>query len=524
MEGGTSVTLDDVFAKLQTLTKAHEATAARLEELEKENKALRAPTGDEAAAAAAVKQTPKTKTALEQEEAEIHKGMAKMNANNTPWPIPSVATATGIADAAKQLFQGMTTKAQTKPPEIQALTGLLELEGDLVSFISAIAEGTFGNEDVRAMVANGLKSYITAFIANKIVTAEGELMKLVAKNDMPGTATSILGKVKDQIATARTPIAPKGEHKTMSQHISENKDFAKGAVKSKLESHPEMKKHLDAGHAADAAAKAKKTEVAKEAAAKASTTKEGIQAKAHADVADIKAKSDAAAAATKAKADVAKAEATAKAEAAKAAAQAKADAAHEARATEHAAIKDTHAENKAKVASLKAELKQPGVIHSQAKEAELKQQLAQARQDRTRSKAVLSASRKENRTRKYYTKDGIKRSLSSQLAAYKANTAVGRERVAAVASKVGNAMAKSASEAAIAQRLKEKGAEEVGKLERELATAEEELEKLKAATPSPLVDSNKRSKELEVKRLTELLEQKKSEALTQRYGAPTPGI
>ncbi len=237
------VTLEDLHEEIKNMSSKHtaytEKLEARLKQLEADNKALREapPSSTENAAAVALSQTPKTKSVLEQEEAEIHKGMNKMLQNTNAWPVPSVATATAVKDLFTTTVKGMRAKAANPPPTIQAFTGLLELEGDLVSFLSAMAEGTFGNEDVRAMVANGLKSYATAFIAKKIMESEGELMKLVAKNDMPGTATMILGKVRDQIATARTPITvktPNDQQKSIGQFVKENGEHLAAAAAKKM--------------------------------------------------------------------------------------------------------------------------------------------------------------------------------------------------------------------------------------------------------------------------------------------------
>ena len=123
----------DVVAKLE----------ARIKSLEEENQRIKTTDTSAEDTAALIAASPKTKTTLEQEEAEIHKGMDKMMANNTPWPIPSVASETAWANDVRQRFQGMKKKAGTKPPEIEAFTGLLELEGDLVSFISAIVFSAF---------------------------------------------------------------------------------------------------------------------------------------------------------------------------------------------------------------------------------------------------------------------------------------------------------------------------------------------------------------------------------------------
>jgi len=249
MEGGATVTLDDLYKQLQGLTDEHKANTAKLEErvkqLEADNNALRAKPADLSATASALSQTPKTKSALQEEEEQIKKGMAKMMANNAQWPIPSVATADAWAKFFKTSFEGMQAKGKKPAPQVAAVTNVLELQGELTDFLMAIAEGTFGNEDVRKMMANGLKSYITSYIGQKILQSEGELMKLVAKNDMPGTATMILGKVKDQIATARAPIQKRAASPT-SPSAAANAAFAKGATVSALG----LQKHVEEGHKA----------------------------------------------------------------------------------------------------------------------------------------------------------------------------------------------------------------------------------------------------------------------------------
>ena len=148
--------------------------------------------------------TPKTPSALEQEEAQLEKGKEKFLPKKR-WPMKPAALDTTFADQYSEAYKTIR-EAGSKPAEfITSFTGLLQLEGQLANFLSAVAEGTFANEDVRKMVANGLKSYITAYIGRTIVNKEGELLKEVAKNDMPGYATAILEKVKDQIAVPRIP-------------------------------------------------------------------------------------------------------------------------------------------------------------------------------------------------------------------------------------------------------------------------------------------------------------------------------
>jgi hypothetical protein len=290
MEGGSTVTLEDLYKQLQGLTDEHKANTAKLEErvkqLEADNTALRTKP-DLSATASALSQTPKTKSALQEEEEQIKKGMAKMMANNAQWPIPSVATADAWAKFFKASFEGMATKGKTKPPEVAAVTNVLELQGELTDFLMAIAEGTFGNEDVRKMMANGLKSYITSYIGQKILQSEGELMKLVAKNDMPGTATMILGKVKDQIATARAPIQKRAASPT-SPSAAANAAFAKGATVSALG----LQKHVEEGHKAVDQMKQQAAAIKIQAAARAAQargkTPEARQAAATAHAASAK--------------------------------------------------------------------------------------------------------------------------------------------------------------------------------------------------------------------------------------------
>jgi hypothetical protein len=136
--------------------------------------------------------------------------------------------------------------------------------------------------------------------------------------------------------------------------------------------------------------------------------------------------------------------------------------------------------------------------------------------DSRRKRAVLSAPGKVG-TAIVNTPGNIRKSLSNQLASYKSRTADSRQKLMSVASAVGNSMAKSASDAALAKGQREKAAEIVGKLQRELATATEELERIRAEPSSPLVDVNLRSQEKEVAHLTTLLEQKKDELLKTRY-------
>lgn len=136
--------------------------------------------------------------------------------------------------------------------------------------------------------------------------------------------------------------------------------------------------------------------------------------------------------------------------------------------------------------------------------------------DSRRKRAILNAPGKVG-TAIANAPANIRKSLSDQLASYNERTADSRQKLLTVASAVGNSMAKSASQAALAKGMREKAAEIVGKLQRELATATEELERLRAEPPSPLVNVNLRSQEKEVAHLTALLEEKKDELLKTRY-------
>jgi hypothetical protein len=624
MEGGASVTLEEVYAQLQGLTTEHKALTAKLEErlkqLEADNNTLRAKPAELNATAAALAQTPKTKSALQEEEEQIKKGMAKMNANNAQWPIPSVATADAWAKFFKESFSGMASKGKKKVPEIAAVTSVLELQGELTDFMMALAEGTFGNEDVRAMVANGLKSYITSYIGQKILQSEGELMKLVAKNDMPGTAVSILGKVKDQIATGRTPIQKRAS--SASAIPGANAAFAKGAL---LSAAPGLQKHADAGNKAVADAQKKAAGLAAQAKVGQQVTKnlspEAQKAKAgdvakDAAAAAAKKQQDAAAAATKAKLEAPKKEAEAAAAAskakvvqaqsdaaaAKAAAASKLEAAKAATVAAKAEVKTTkevtkvqqttsrdvkHEELKLNKAQMKLEKEnaKTAVKAAATNVAEAKKQIATAKTDVEKQKAVaahdaavkgqqeatsklnikkndlntsakaLSASRSTNVTRRYFT-DPAKRtgraikgtakatgrvakgtlkavanapsnlakaaynapssiaaSLSRQAAAYKANTAAGREKVAALAANLNEHM-KAAGEAERLKMLANKDVALVGKLKQQLTTAIEELERLREEPKSDLRDFNIEAKEKEVAQRKADYEKKESELLT----------
>jgi hypothetical protein len=202
--------------------------------------------------------TPPTKTALELEKEELKAGMQKFEAHKSPMGLD-------VDSKFMDLFQQAIKTMQqvgTKPMEfVQSFTGLLQLEGQLANFLSAIAEGTFADEDVRKMVANGLKSYITAYIGKMILDKEGNLLTEVAKNDMPGNATAILQKVRDQIATARTaptltpkkaPAAPHPDAAEAAQHSGKAAAHVADAIKqvSKIdnhkENHPEHETHIEA--------------------------------------------------------------------------------------------------------------------------------------------------------------------------------------------------------------------------------------------------------------------------------------
>jgi hypothetical protein len=521
MEGAT---LENVLRELRKYNDHAAAMERRIRELETTKKP------EDGAVAASLAATPKTKTALEEEEAEIQKGMAKMMANNASWPVPSVAGATAFRDMAEGLFANMGKKAQTKPPEIEALTGLLELEGDLTQFLSAIAEGTFGNEDVRAMVANGLKSYITAYIGKKIVESEGELMKVVAKNDMPGTATMILGKVKDQIATARTPKAPKspaGTYKTLSQKLNEKKATPAPAA-------PAV--HATPVHAAPAPVKG--TVVPKNGDLVQGTPLTGQKVNAtpvatpvhgevhaveatpvHGEVHAVEARPvEAAFTPTKVQELQAKKQQTV-----------------QMKAENKALNKEGIAEHRADLDLKHETLKQ----NSLAKNREIDNRINKdkywfkgtrklAAKTFTRDASKLRDSRRKRAVTRAPGKafnalrpSSIRKGLNNQYAAYKDKTKSARETLGKAATVVGEVLSKTAKEAsmlATAKRQREKMVEDAGKLERELATATEELDRLRAEKTSPLVEVSRRSKEQEVAQLTKLLAQKKTEVMQMRFG------
>ena len=202
--------------------------------------------------------TPPTKTALEQEKEELKEGMKKFETHKSPMGLDADSKFIDLFQQAMKTMQ----QVGSKPMEfVQSFTGLLQLEGQLANFLSAIAEGTFADEDVRKMVANGLKSYITAYIGKMILDKEGNLLTVVAKNDMPGNATAILQKVRDQIATARTaptltpqkaPAAPHPAAAEAAQHSGKAAAHVADAIvqSSKIpnhkETHPEHEAHLAA--------------------------------------------------------------------------------------------------------------------------------------------------------------------------------------------------------------------------------------------------------------------------------------
>jgi hypothetical protein len=148
--------------------------------------------------------TPESQDAIDAKEKEkMDAAAAKFE---TPYPMPGVAFDTFFVDEVKKSVDAIT-KTSSKPMEaISSFTGLLQLEGQLANFLSAIAEGTFANEDVRAMVTNGLKSYITSYIATMILDKEGNVLKEISKNSLPSTAVALLDKIRTQVAVPRAPI------------------------------------------------------------------------------------------------------------------------------------------------------------------------------------------------------------------------------------------------------------------------------------------------------------------------------
>ena len=270
-------------AKLST--EQHAVVAKALRRLEKKLKKSQN-------AKNALGKTPKTPTALEQEEKQLEKGKEKFLPKKL-WPMKSASLDTTFADQYSQALKDINN-AGSKPAEfISSFTGLLQLEGQLANFLSAVAEGTFANEDIRKMVANGLKSYITAYIGKTIVNKEGEMLKEVAKNDMPGYATAILQKVADQIAVPRIPPnvnkpAVPGLPKVAGpSRITKMKDFVKknvDKVKGKLAEHRADKTAKKADEASkkpgaqDAAAKKTTADQAHAAAATAKTDADKLHA------------------------------------------------------------------------------------------------------------------------------------------------------------------------------------------------------------------------------------------------------
>ena len=144
---------------------------------------------------------------FEVDQKRIQEGAEKFKSKKNLWPMPGMDDNFAISQMAQDGAKVSEQVAGKPMAMISSLTGLLQLEGELADFLLAIAEGTFANEDVRKMVAVGLKSYATSYIAKMILNEEGELLKEVAKNDLPGKATAILEGVRSQIATARTSPA-----------------------------------------------------------------------------------------------------------------------------------------------------------------------------------------------------------------------------------------------------------------------------------------------------------------------------
>jgi hypothetical protein len=193
--------------------------------------------------------TPPTKSALDLEKEELKAGMQKFESHKSPMGLDADSKFIDLFQQAMKTMQ----EVGSKPMEfVQSFTGLLQLEGQLANFLSAIAEGTFADEDVRKMVANGLKSYITAYIGKMILDKEGNLLEEVAKNDMPGNATAILQKVRDQIATARTAptLTPKTAPAEAGQHSAEAAAHFAAAVHASnpahKENHPDHETHVAA--------------------------------------------------------------------------------------------------------------------------------------------------------------------------------------------------------------------------------------------------------------------------------------
>ena len=148
--------------------------------------------------------TPESQDSIDAKDKAKKEEAAKMF--NVPYPIPGVAFDTFFVDEVKKSVDAIT-KTASKPMEaISSFTGLLQLEGQLANFLSAIAEGTFANEDVRAMVTNGLKSYITSYIATMILDKEGNVLKAISNNALPSTAQALLDKIRTQVAVPRAPI------------------------------------------------------------------------------------------------------------------------------------------------------------------------------------------------------------------------------------------------------------------------------------------------------------------------------
>ena len=122
-----------------------------------------------------------------------------------PWPDPHFTRETVIRDEVLDALAQATGYASKPLPFISAYTGPMNLLSDVVQFASAIAQNTIGNDEVRKMVATGVKSYLTAMISKYLLEKEGDLMEQVALDKTPGAAVQLLQKVLTSIAM---PIAP----------------------------------------------------------------------------------------------------------------------------------------------------------------------------------------------------------------------------------------------------------------------------------------------------------------------------
>jgi hypothetical protein len=179
-----------------------------------------------------------------EKKAKLNEGKEKF-AEANKHPFPGFAALTQIKAPVEAQMQHAWATAEEGPTVVNALSGIFQLEGELANFLTAIAEGTIANEDVRKMVASGLKNYITAFIAKKILKSEEELMEEVAVNDTPERAVGILNKVRDQIAMPR-----QGVQLTKMPSISGMMDKASSALGKVAEHAPAMRDKLNTINAA----------------------------------------------------------------------------------------------------------------------------------------------------------------------------------------------------------------------------------------------------------------------------------